>query len=212
MRSVIFDMDGVIFDSERAIYNLWKELSEKYGFDDIYEVYIQCIGVNLDATRKIFTEHYGPDFPYQEYQDEESRMYHERYDGGNIPLKPDIEMVLEYIKNKGYKIAIASSTRSAQVRKQIENAGLLHYFDVIVGGDMVTKSKPDPEVFYKAAELLGAEPSDTVVIEDSFNGIRAAHAGGFIPVMVPDMLPPDDEMREKARYIFEALKEVEGIL
>ena len=212
MNSIIFDMDGVIFDSERAIYNLWKELSEKYGFDDIYEVYIQCIGVNSDSTRKIFTEHYGPEFPYQEYQNEESKMYRERYSNGDLPLKPDIERVLEYIKNKGYKIAIASSTRSAQVRKQIENAGLIDYFDVIVGGDMVTRSKPAPDIFLEAAEKLGAIPEETFVIEDSFNGIRAAYEGGFIPVMVPDMRPPDDEMRQKANFIFDTLKEVESIL
>lgn len=212
MNSIIFDMDGVIFDSERAIYELWKELSEKYGFDDIYEVYIQCIGVNIDATRKIFTEHYGREFPYQEYQDEESRMYRERYSNGDLPLKPDIERVLEYIKNKGYKIAIASSTRTEQVRKQIENAGLIEYFDVIVGGDMVTRSKPNPDIFFEAANRLGAIPEETYVIEDSFNGIRAAYEGGFIPVMVPDMLPPDDEMRQKANFIFDNLKEVESIL
>jgi HAD superfamily hydrolase (TIGR01509 family) len=212
MNSIIFDMDGVIFDSERAIYELWKELSEKYGFDDIYEVYIQCIGVNLESTRKIFTEHYGREFPYQEYRDEESRMYRERYSNGDLPLKPDIERVLEYIKNKGYKIAIASSTRTEQVRKQIENAGLIEYFDVIVGGDMVTRSKPAPDIFLEAAEKLGAIPEETYVIEDSFNGIRAAYEGGFIPVMVPDMLPPDDEMRQKANFIFDNLKEVESIL
>ena len=77
---------------------------------------------------------------------------------------------------------------------------------------MVTKSKPDPEIFLKAAQLLDADPEDTYIIEDSFNGIRAAHAGGFISVMVPDMLPPDDEMRAKANYIVDTLKEVAGIL
>ena len=99
-----------------------------------------------------------------------------------------------------------------QVRKQIENAGLIEYFDVIVGGDMVTRSKPNPDIFFEAANRLGAIPEETYVIEDSFNGIRAAYEGGFIPVMVPDMLPPDDEMRQKANFIFDNLKEVESIL
>ena len=212
MNSIIFDMDGVIFDSEKAVFGLWKELAEKYGFPDIDEVYKRTVGVNSDSTRKIFFDHYGPDFPFDKYLREESQMYHSRYDDGRLPLKPDIERVLEYIKNRGYKIAIASSTRAELVKRQIENAGLIEYFDVIVGGDMVTRSKPAPDIFLEAADKLGAIPEETYVIEDSFNGIRAAHAGGFIPVMVPDMLPPDDEMRDKANFIFDNLKEVESIL
>ncbi len=212
MNSIIFDMDGVIFDSEKAVFGLWKEIAEKYGFPDIDEVYKRTVGVNSDSTRKIFFDHYGPDFPFDEYLREESQMYHSRYDDGRLPLMPDIERVLEYIKNRGYKIAIASSTRAELVKRQIENAGLIEYFDVIVGGDMVTRSKPHPDIFLEAAERLGAIPEETYVIEDSFNGIRAAHAGGFIPVMVPDMLPPDDEMRDKANFIFDNLKEVESIL
>ena len=212
MKAVIFDMDGVIFDSEKAVFGLWKELSDKYGFPDIEEVYMRTVGVNSKSTRKIFFDHYGPDFPFDEYLKEESQMYHSRYDDGRLPLKPDIGSVLEYIKNKGYKAAIASSTRAELVERQIENAGLRKYFDVIVGGDMVTRSKPHPDIFLEAAERLGAIPEETYVIEDSFNGIRAANAGGFIPVMVPDMLPPDAEMKTKARFIFDTLKEVESIL
>ncbi len=213
MKSIIFDMDGVIFDSERAVYNIWRELAEKYGFaEDLYEVYIKCIGVNSASTRKIFTEHYGSGFPYDEYQKESSKMYRDRYDGGNLPLKPGIEDLLIYLKNKGYKIAIASSTRTERVRMQIEEADLIKYFDIIVGGDMVTRSKPAPDIFLKAAEELNAEPSQTYVIEDSFNGIKAAYEGGFIPVMVPDMLPPDDEMRDKASYIFDTLEGIKSIL
>ncbi len=213
MNSIIFDMDGVIFDSERAVYNIWRELAEKYGFvEDLYEVYIKCIGVNSDSTRKIFTEHYGSSFPYDEYQKETSSMYRSRYDGGNLPLKPYVEELLQCIKSKGYKIAIASSTRTERVRMQIDEAGLSKYFDIIVGGDMVTRSKPAPDIFLEAADKLGAIPEETYVIEDSFNGIRAAYEGGFIPVMVPDMLPPDDEMRDKANFIFDNLKEVESIL
>lgn len=212
MNSIIFDMDGVIFDSEKAVFGLWKELAEKYGFPDIDEVYKRTVGVNSNSTRKIFFDHYGPDFPFDEYLREESQMYHSRYDDGRLPLKPDIERVLEYIKNRGYKIAIASSTRAELVKRQIENAGLIGYFDVIVGGDMVTRSKPEPDIFLEAAARLGAIPEETYVIEDSFNGIRAAHKGGFIPVMVPDMLPPDDEMKTKASFIFDTLREVESIL
>ena len=91
------------------------------------------------------------------------------------------------------------------MEKQIEDAGLREYFDVIVGGDMVEKSKPEPDIFLKAAQLLDVQPEKAYVIEDSYNGIRAAFTGGMIPIMVPDMLEPDDEMKEKAQYIFKDL-------
>lgn len=211
MNKIIFDMDGVIFDSEKAVFGLWKELSVKYGFPDIEEVYRRTVGVNSNSTRKIFFNHYGPDFPFDKYLQEESQMYHSRYDNGRLPLKPHIEEMLKFLKDKGYKLAIASSTRAELVKTQIENAGLKEYFDVIVGGDMVTRSKPEPDIFLEAARRLDAIPEETYVIEDSFNGIRAAHKGGFIPVMVPDMLPPDDEMRQKASFIFDTLEEAKSI-
>ena len=199
MKAVIFDMDGVIFDSERAVYALWCEMAEKYGFKNVDTPYYKSIGTNKDATRKIFLDFYGEDFPYDDYKKEKSENYHKKYDGGRLPLKAGVFELLEYLKAGGYFTAVASSTRSAVVQSQIEAAGLAKYFDRIIGGDMVEKSKPEPDIFLKAAEGLAFE--SVYVIEDSYNGIRAAKAAGFFPVMVPDMLPPDDEMREKATAI-----------
>ena len=207
-KAVIFDMDGVIFNSERAVYEGWLELAEKYHFADLDEVYIKCIGVNSKITRGIFLEHYGEDFPYDAYKAEQSGNYHARYDGGRLPMKPGIKELLTALREDGYKTAIASSTRTALVEQQIKDAGLREYFDVIVGGDMVERSKPEPDIFLKAAELLAVSPKETYVIEDSYNGIRAAYTGGMIPIMVPDMLWPDDEMKEKASYICKDLYEV----
>ena len=208
-KAVIFDMDGVIFDSERAVYEGWMELAEKYHFADLEEVYVKCIGVNSKITREIFMGHYGEDFPYDEYKAEQSRNYHAKYDGGRLPMKPGIKELLVALKANGYKTAIASSTRTALVEQQMKDAGLRMYFDVIVGGDMVERSKPEPDIFLKAAELLSVSPEQSYVIEDSYNGIRAAYAAKMIPIMVPDMLQPDDEMKAKARYICKDLYDVQ---
>ncbi len=206
MKAVIFDMDGVIFDSERAVYALWREMSEKYGFKNVDTPYFKSIGTNKDATRKIFLDFYGEDFPYDEYKKEQSAAYHKKYDGGKLPLKAGVFELLEYLKKEGYFTAVASSTRSEVVRNQIEDAHLAKYFDCIIGGDMVSKSKPEPDIFLKAAE--GFEFEEIFVIEDSFNGIRAAHNAGMKPIMVPDMIPPNDEMREKAATILPDLTAV----
>lgn len=206
MNAVIFDMDGVIFDSERAVYALWCDLAEKYGFEDVDTPYFKSIGTNKEATKRIFLEFYGEDFPYDEYKKEQSENYHSRYDGGRLPLKSGIFELLEFLKARGIFTAIASSTRSEVVLNQIKDAGLSKYFDRITGGDTVTKSKPAPDIFLKAAEGLAFEK--IFVIEDSFNGIRAAKNAGMIPIMVPDMVPPDDEMREKAEIMLPDLTAV----
>lgn len=211
-KAVIFDMDGVIFDSERAVYQGWLELAEKYHIKDIETIYMKTIGVNSVVTRQIFMDYYGEDFPYDKYKEEQAKNYHAKYDNGRLPMKPGIRELLISLKEKGYQIAIASSTRNKLVEKQIEDAGLREYFDVIVGGDMVEKSKPEPDIFLKAAQLLNVQPEKVYVIEDSYNGIRAAFTGGMIPIMVPDMLEPDDEMREKAQYIFKDLYRVKDFL
>lgn len=212
MKSVIFDMDGVIFDSERAVFEGWKELAKKYGFENLEIPYRNCIGVNAAASKQIFLDFYGKDFPYDLYCKEQSRNYHAKYDNGRLPLKKGVKELLTALKEARYKIAIASSTRTEVVRNQIQAAGLFRFFDCIIGGDMVEKSKPNPDIFLKAAESLGGPVSEMYVIEDSYNGIRAAKAAGMIPIMVPDMLPPDAEMREKAAYILEDLLAVKELL
>lgn len=210
MKAVIFDMDGVIFDSERAVFEQWVALSHKYGFADVEIPYRKCIGVTYAVTKQIMLDFYGPDFPYDAYKEEQSRLYHEAYDGGRLPMKPGIAQLLQYLKAEGYYTAVASSTRSEVVRSQIEAAGLGPYFDRVIGGDMVTRSKPAPDIFLTAAGAI--PPAECYVIEDSYNGIRAAQAAGMFGIMVPDLLPPTAEMEEKAGIILPSLSAVQDFL
>lgn len=206
--AVVFDMDGVIFDSERAVMNCWLELAQKYDITDIEKPYFACVGTTMTRTREIMLETYGEDFPYDEYARESSLMYHEKYDGGKLPMKPGVMELLSYLKEKGKKIALASSTRRETVTNQLRWAGIIDYFDVIICGDMVARSKPAPDIFLKACQELGVSPENTYAIEDSYNGIRAAHAGQLRPIMVPDLLEANDEMRGMAECVCDNLNEV----
>lgn len=206
--AVVFDMDGVIFDSERAVMNCWLELAQKYDIKDIEKPYFACVGTTMTRTREIMLETYGEDFPYDEYARESSLMYHEKYDGGKLPMKPGVIELLSYLKEKGKKIALASSTRRETVTNQLRWAGIIDYFDVIICGDMVARSKPAPDIFLKACQELGVSPENTYAIEDSYNGIRAAHAGQLRPIMVPDLLEADDEMRGMAECVCDNLNDV----
>lgn len=194
--AVVFDMDGVIFDSEKAVMDCWLELAAKYNIPNIEEPYLACTGTNDAKTREIMLNAYGPDFPYDEYAKEASKMYHEKYDGGRLPMKHGVFKILNYLKDNNKKIALASSTRRETIINQLRDAGILDYFDEIVTGDMVKRSKPAPDIFLLACEKIGVKPSRAFAVEDSYNGIRSAHAGGLKPIMVPDLLPANGEMKD----------------
>lgn len=207
-KAVVFDMDGVIFDSERAIMQCWKEVASRHNIPDIEKAILACTGTTMVRTREIMLNLYGADFPYDEYARESSAIFHSRYDGGRLPMKQGVKELLTFLKERGKKIALASSTRQQVVTDELRDAGIIEYFDRIICGDMVSRSKPAPDIFLKACEELNISPSDSYAIEDSYNGIRAAHAGGLHPIMVPDLLPADEEMQSLAEIVLPSLTSV----
>ncbi|MBQ4425263.1 MAG: HAD family phosphatase [Lachnospiraceae bacterium] len=210
--AVVFDMDGVIFDSERAARACWKELADPYGLKDIDAVYETCIGSNKARTKGILFAAYGADFPYEDFDRDVSALYQERYSGGRLPMKSGVVPLLSFLKQAGIKIALASSTRRQRVLPQLCEAGILDYFDAVVTGDMVQKSKPEPDIFLLACEKIGTAPERCYAIEDSHNGIRAAARGGLRPIMVPDLLPADEEMRSLSETVKDTLEDVKKYL
>ena len=210
--AVVFDMDGVIFDSETATMVCWLELADKYVIPNIEEAFLACTGTTMARTREIMLERYGEEFPYDEYAKEASLMYHSKYDGGRLPMKKGVIELLTFLKDEGKKIALASSTRKQTVISQLKDAVILDYFDEVICGDMVERSKPAPDIFLKACEAINVSPERTYGIEDSYNGIRAAHAGKLRPIMVPDLLPENDEMRKLAEVVLADLLEVKEYL
>ena len=207
-KAVVFDMDGVIFDSEKMILDIWVELGKEHNIPNVEENMYKCLGVNAVETKQIFLRAYGEDFPYDEYKAEVSRRYHAVSDGGLLPLKPGVVELLTYLKEKGYRIGLASSTREACVRQELEDARIIDYFENLTCGDMLKKSKPEPDIYLMACEKLGIVPGEAIAIEDSFNGIRSAYAAGMTPIMVPDLIPPSEEMKEKSHKIFTSLFDV----
>ena len=205
VQAVIFDMDGVIFDSERLVIECWQVIAEKHNIPDIVEICMRVQGNNRQETGKRFREKYGNDFPYDTYKKEVTALFRERYGEGRLPLKPGVVKILEELKRNNIPLALASSTRSDIVKLEMEEANLLPYFDAVLGGDMVPRSKPEPDIFLAAAAALEADATCCYVLEDSHNGIRAAYRAGMHPVMVPDMQQPTEEIRGKAEVVVENL-------
>ena len=129
-----------------------------------------------------------------------------------IPVKPGVREILEWLKSAGYAVGLASSTKRESVLRHLKHTGLEDYFSVVVGGDMVEHSKPLPDIYLLACERLGVEPGETYAIEDSPNGIRSAHAAGMCPIMVPDIIAPDEEMGRLSYIILKNLVEVRDFL
>lgn len=207
-QAVVFDMDGVIFDTERLVIEFWKEVAKKHNIPNIEHTCIQCLGTNRVRTREIFLENYGADFPFDPYHAEVTELFNTHYKGVPLPTKPGVRELLSYLQEQDIKVGLASSTAQHLVRDEIGTAGLLPYFQTLVCGDMVEHSKPAPDIFLKACEILNADPTKSIAIEDSFNGIRSAHCAGMTPIMVPDQVQPTDEIRALAFHVMPSLLDV----
>lgn len=212
MKAVIFDMDGIIFDSERLVLECWQKVALKYGIEDIDRTCRSCIGINRRASEINFRARYGDDFDYKKYRGEVTELFQAAARNGGLALKTGVHELLAYLKDCGIPAAVASSTNTETVVSELTQAGLSGYFKETAGGDNVKNSKPAPDIFLYAAERLGTAPEDCLVIEDSYNGIRAAASAGMHCIMVPDMLPPNEEMYAAADAVLGTLLEVKEYL
>lgn len=207
-RAVIFDMDGVIFDSERLVLECWETLAEKYQLAGMREAYYPCIGTSEVKTREIMTAYYGEDFSYETFRKESSVLFHERIGEQGIPTKKGVRELLEYLKERKIPVGLASSTRLSLVTQELQQAGLYDYFCSVTGGDQLKRSKPEPDIYLMACGKMGVRPENAYAVEDSYNGIRSSYSAGMMPIMVPDLLEPTEEMHEKSVIILEDLVQV----
>lgn len=208
IKAVIFDMDGVLFDTERLCMDSWVAVAREKGIPDMEVFFPSCIGRNLNDIKILFHDYYGDTYDYELFRKQASAHFHDYVDHSGLPVKKGVREILAHLCERRYPVGLASSTHLASVEEHLRRAGIRQYFQNLTTGDMVEHSKPRPDIYLMACESLGVSPSQAMAVEDSPNGIRAAYSAGMIPIMVPDMIAPDEEMREKSTLICEDLFEL----
>ena len=195
INGVIFDMDGTMFDTERMWATFWEPALAALGLPYKEGLAEAARGTAGATTRSVVRQFYGEDCDAEAIVDSLHRVADEVFFSAPVPKKPGLDELLAWLDAQHTPMAVASSSREAMIRHNLDVWGLTHYFKAIVSGQHVAHSKPDPEIFLLTAQKLGVEPARCLVLEDSYNGVRAGAAGGFVTVMVPDLVPADDEMR-----------------
>jgi HAD superfamily hydrolase (TIGR01509 family) len=208
IQAVIFDMDGLLLDSERIAFDAFKFACARFNLGDQSKVFMKCIGTNQLAGEKVL---------YQEFRaianvSEFIKVWDDRYSALTsqvpIPLKAGAAKLLARLSELKMPMAVATSTKSLRAKAKLEFSGILSYFSVVVGGDQVEQSKPSPEIYWHAAQLLGVPDSNCMVLEDSENGVKAGVAAGMFVIQIPDLVKPTAELLALGAPVRHSLVEV----
>lgn len=208
IEAVIFDMDGVIYDTEAFYLKHWIQVFYEYGYKMTKDIYINAMGRGRKKVKEYFKSVFGDDLPIDEMYVKKDKLLFDALKNREVPLKSGALELLQCLKDNNIKIALATSAKRERLDIQLKNSPIVKYFDAIVCGDDVVNSKPDPEIFLKAAKLVGADYKKCIVIEDSEAGIKAAHDGNMIGFHVEDLKVADENIKKNASKLFENLVEV----
>ena len=212
IEAIVFDMDGLLFDSERIVQRSWEEAGNQLGLEHMGETIYHTLGMNLAGRNHYFRNTIAKDFPCEEFAKQARIWFYKIVNEEGLPMKNGARKLLEYGKVNGYRMAIATSSRKEYALKNLKAAKIYDFFDAGVFGDMVQHAKPDPEIYLKACDSIGAAPANCIALEDAPAGIRAAYAAGMKPIMIPDLVAPTPEIEALLYETCDTLLGVIGIL
>lgn len=205
-RGAIFDMDGTLFDTEKLYRQAWLDAAEEFGEERNPGVAVEGAGTNMGEQTRRVVKKYFPNIDAEKYIARVLELARE-VPNQKLELMKGVEDILNFFKAAGVKMAVASSAPVSVIEKNLTRSNLSGYFATLVGGDTVANGKPAPDIFLFAAERLNLPASDCYIFEDSFNGIRAAHAASGVAIMIPDTVQPTEEIKSLCAAIFPNLNE-----
>lgn len=193
--AVLFDMDGLVLDTEKLYTRFWQEAANSLGYPMTREQALGMRSLNRGAGLKKMQSYFGPDVDYDVIRSKRIELMDAFVKQEGVTLKPGIHELLNYLKEHNIKTAITTSSPLERTRQYLKSVGLEESFHELVSGYMVEKGKPEPDIYFYAAKKLGVEPEHCMVLEDSPAGILAAFRAGCLPVMIPDQDKPDEETK-----------------
>lgn len=205
---MIFDMDGLLLDSERIAREAWKQAGAAAGYDIPDDVYLQVVGRTLPDTERLFKTLLGDAFPFAHVRQLRLQFGEAYIARHGLPQKPGAVELLTMLDELEVPKAVATSTARDEAWRRLRLAGLAPYFTVLCGGDEILRGKPAPDLFLLAAARLGIRPQECIVLEDSEYGLQAARSAGMLPMLVPDLKPPSADATTLAHAVFASLHEV----
>lgn len=207
-RAVIFDMDGLLLDSERVTLDLFAQAATELGAAWTNEIGLSMVGISSKDSDRLIAEAFGAAFPVQALRERFDTLYEQAIHAGHIPLKPFVRELIDHLDALRIPCGVATSTRRYHAEAKLARAALLPRMRALACGDEVSRPKPAPEIYELAASRLGVEPRDCLALEDSNVGVRAAVSANMQTVMVPDLLKPDADIRRLGVPCVESLKVV----
>jgi HAD superfamily hydrolase (TIGR01509 family) len=209
---VIFDMDGLMFDTERISIGAWQKAGASYNIKIHEETIVKTIGLNIIETERVFKEDLGEDLLFQKLKSGKMKNVLEYVKQNGMPVKKGFYETIKDLKKRGIKTAIATSSERERVETYLSYTNINDEFDTIVCGDEVQKGKPEPDIFLEAAKRVSCKPEECMVLEDSDNGLIAAYNAGMIPVYIEDIKRPQKSVLELIYKELESLFDVTGLL
>ncbi|MGX1307089.1 beta-phosphoglucomutase-like phosphatase (HAD superfamily) [Amorphus suaedae] len=203
--ALIFDMDGLLLDTEGVYKRSWSAAAAALGFDLTDQIFMTLIGITIADCEKRLVAQFGERFPLERFRDDARVRYEAIVEADGIPLKPGVHAALDWAAQRNIPCGVGTSTRTEEARERLKRHAMLDRFSVVVGGDQIRRGKPDPETFLKVAESLAHRPEHCLVFEDAHSGVLAARAAGMSVVLIPDLLPATPEIAAQASGVFPSL-------